>query len=75
MPRGKRTKKKYQQLYDGVWYRIDDNYTHVCCDCGLAHDVKYKLENGVLFVCWDIDEKETAAARRIMKKEREKENQ
>lgn len=65
------TDKDYQQLYDGNWYLIEDYYTHVCCDCGLAHRVWYKLENGRVFMRWDRDPKETAAARRIMKREHE----
>ena len=57
-----------QQLWDGVWYRIDDNYLHECCDCGLVHDVSYKLEKGTLFMRWNVDAKSTAAARRLRRK-------
>jgi len=58
-------KEKVQQLYDNVWYRIDNEYTHECCDCSLVHTVKYKLENGVVFMQWNLNPRETKKARKI----------
>lgn len=54
---------EYQQIWDGSWYKLDDHYLHQCCDCGLAHSVTYKMEKGTLFYRWNINEKETKAAR------------
>jgi hypothetical protein len=51
------------QINDGSWYKADD-YIHECCACGLSHDVKFKLENGVLFMCWTTNDHETRKSRR-----------
>lgn len=61
-------KDKVQQLYDNTWYRIDNEYTHECCDCSLVHTVKYKLENGVVFMQWNLNPKDTRKARRLREK-------
>lgn len=72
--KAKQKSDDYQQLYDGQWYLIEDFYLHVCCDCGLSHKVWYKLENGRVFMRWDRDIKETATARRAMKRDNGKES-
>ena len=62
------TKKKDApaiQLWDGSWYKLDDGYLHECCDCGLVHDVNYKMENGSLFMQWNTNTRETKKARKL----------
>ena len=63
-------KDEYQQLWDGSWYKLDDTYLHQCCGCGLVHKIDFKLENGVLFQRFAVDEKETRKARRKSAKNR-----
>lgn len=60
-------KEPVQQLYDNVWYKINDEYTHECCDCGLVHSVKYKLDNGNVMMQWNVNSKETRKARKVRK--------
>ena len=68
----KRSKKSYEppaiQLWDGSWYKIDDGYWHECCDCGLVHDVDYKLENGIIFMRWHVNKRQTKSARKLRDK-------
>lgn len=51
------------QVWDGKWY-LDKFDQHECCDCGLVHDVAYKVEHGKIFTQWKVNERETAKARR-----------
>lgn len=53
------------QIWDGSWYKLDDGYYHECCDCSLVHYVDYKLENGVIFMRWRTDARETKKARKL----------
>ena len=52
------------QLWDGKWYRCGEAYIHLCCDCGLAHSVTFKMDKGVLYYQWNRDEPATELERR-----------
>lgn len=41
--------KQYEQIYDGEWFKWNwRGNKHQCCDCGLVHDVDYRVKNGHL---------------------------
>jgi hypothetical protein len=56
---------RYVQLMDGDWfYPTMHGHYDQCCDCGLVHEIKFKVEDGVVkFQVWRRP-KLTAAARR-----------
>lgn len=54
---------KGPEMEDHVWYRVGAPYVHICCDCGLAHDVEFKLEDGELYHKWTRNPEESAEAR------------
>jgi hypothetical protein len=54
------------QIYTDTWY-LDKFEMHECCDCGLVHDVKYKVENGRIFFQWNTNVKETEKVRKDLK--------
>lgn len=42
---------KYQQVYDGQWVRpVMNGYRMMCCDCGLVHELDFKV------IEWCLDE-------------------
>ena len=51
------------QMYDDKWY-LEKFDGHVCCDCLLAHDVEYKIENGRIYTQWKRNDKDTRRERR-----------
>jgi hypothetical protein len=51
------------------WYAIafgKKPFREECCDCGLVHEIDYKLENGVFYARYKRDEPATRMARRRM---------
>lgn len=56
-------KRPIIHIKDGVWYKSEDSYTHICCDCNLAHRKETKLENGMLYERWIRDERTTRRLR------------
>jgi len=56
-------KKNFVQIYDRKWYKAGEPYIHICCDCGLSHDVTYKMEDGQLFYKWNRNKKRTQEER------------
>ena len=55
------------QIWDGVWYATPFGkppHTLECCDCGLVHDIEYKVENGRMWERLTVNKKETNAARK-----------
>jgi len=60
---------KYTQIQDGEWIRPEgDNYREQCCDCGLVHNVEFRIVDG--HVEWRAvrNAKATAACRRTKPK-------
>ena len=63
-----------QQIVDGLWYALAHGkppHTEECCDCGLVHTVDYKVENGVMWARWTVNDGATAEARKRRKITRE----
>jgi len=56
-------RKNYTQIYDHKWYKAGEPYIHICCDCGLAHDVTYKMVDGQLYYKWNRNKKRTEEER------------
>lgn len=55
------------QIVDGKWYAFGfggEPFTEECCDCGLVHVIKYKVENGKMWVQYRRDPRRTRAARK-----------
>ena len=55
-----------QQIVDGTWYAVGfggEPFVEECCECGLTHIVKYKVENGTFWVQYRVDKRATKAAR------------
>jgi hypothetical protein len=63
------TKTKYEQAYDGVWFRPrKTGFREQCCDCGLVHDVDYRTtEDGGIEFKARVNRRATAAVRRAFK--------
>ena len=36
----------------------------ICCDCGLAHDIEFRVKDGKLVMRWHENRRATAATRR-----------
>jgi hypothetical protein len=36
---------KYDQLQDGEWVHPIKRYKLCCCDCGLVHNVDFRIKN------------------------------
>lgn len=55
------------QIVDGAWYAAGhggEPLLEECCDCGLVHRIRYKIENGRVWYQYARDEKATKAARK-----------
>lgn len=61
-------------LEDDEWYRPDmKNAREMCCDCGLVHDVDYRVRRGRVEIRARQNPQSTANARRMFGfKERQK---
>jgi hypothetical protein len=60
-------KSRYNQAYDGAWWHAATKKgDHVqCCDCGLIHGIKFKLDKkGRLMWAWTRENARTANVRR-----------
>lgn len=57
---------KYDQLTDGVWVRPSKKYKLLCCDCGLSHDMEFRIRKGQIEFRATRNNRSTAAARRRM---------
>ena len=49
---------------DLEWLPVGSFKTHVCCDCGLSHKVKYRIHEGVMQEQWSRDDRETKRQRK-----------
>lgn len=60
-------RKKYPKNYlatAGEWIPHKRKMEWQCCDCGLVHDVHFKILRGEIWVKMFINKKETAKARK-----------
>lgn len=62
------TRLKTIQVYEHKWYRLGNVPLHECCGCGLVHRIEYRLERGMIFERWLVDDRETSKARRALKR-------
>lgn len=62
---------KYQQVEDGIWYHQPKKDKTACCDCGLVHDVEWRMKNGKLEMRFFRNNRATAQVRRHMVKKGE----
>lgn len=54
------------QVEDGKWYAVAFGgapFLEECCDCGLVHRTRFKMENGRFWVQYTRDPKLTRRAR------------
>lgn len=65
---------KYEQIYEGDWIRPKRRgFREQCCDCGLVHDVDFRIKDGeVEFRISKVNRRATAAVRRGFKFEKER---
>lgn len=63
---------KYRQVYDGEWVPITWNERLSCCECGLTHQMHYRIKNRgsrqLLEVKATVLPRSTAMRRRHMRK-------
>jgi hypothetical protein len=56
---------RYQQRLDGEWVEVVERKARVgCCDCGLVHDLEFKIARGKLYFRAFRNERATAQKRR-----------
>jgi hypothetical protein len=74
MAQKKRT--KWIQLKDGEWIRPHkQGHADQCCDCGLVHDMEFKIVDGEIRFRAFRNKRKTAAARRAFKFTKEKDEE
>ncbi len=58
--------RRYVQIEDGDWFEPSDQrrYYDQCCDCGLTHELNFKVVDGKVLFRTRLRPRETAAARR-----------
>lgn len=56
------------QIYENKWYRLGNVEHHECCGCSLVHRVEHKLERGMIFERWSVDDYQTRKARKALKR-------
>lgn len=48
--------KLYPQIQPGEWVQPLDTYRFACCDCGLVHQVEFRIHEGrIQFRMWRHD--------------------
>jgi hypothetical protein len=59
---------KYKLIEENQWEKpIRKNYKLACCDCGLVHNVDFKIEKKAIMLRMRRNNRATAAIRRGMK--------
>ena len=60
--------KVYEQMYEGEEVEIVNNEQKICCcDCGLVHKLKFRMDGNKLFFIPYVDKRATAQIRRHLK--------
>ncbi|MBK5202124.1 MAG: hypothetical protein JJE45_00180 [Prolixibacteraceae bacterium] len=62
-------RKKHGQTYEkteaNAWFRpIEEGYKMACCDCGLVHDIDFKVEGNRAWLRVRRNNRSTAMVRR-----------
>lgn len=55
---------KYYVQTDGEWVQPKRDYRMGCCDCGLVHDMQFRIRNGKIQFSATRNNRATAAKRR-----------
>lgn len=58
---------KFKTRQEGEWFQIHEDQRICCCDCGLAHNIKFKIVKGKLFISATRNNRSTAMLRRNRK--------
>lgn len=60
---------RYHQVLDNVWEQpVRKNYKMACCDCGLVHDVDFRIHKGKIQMRARRNGRSTGQLRRWNKK-------
>lgn len=60
---------KQELIQDNEWWLWAKKSTHTCCDCGLVHDVLFKVtKDNKIKTKWSRNENETRNERRKLKR-------
>lgn len=63
---------KYRQEYENEWVQpIASGYKMACCDCGLVHDMDFRIHEGRVQFRARRNKRSTAVKRRYINRERE----
>lgn len=54
----------YIQVEEHKWYHFTREDGLICCHCSLVHNLKFKIENGKIYIKFKVNDKETALRRR-----------
>jgi Zn-finger protein len=57
-------RKKYKTVYDGEWIQPKKGWSMRCCDCGLVHQVEFRIVNGKVQLAATRNKRATAASRK-----------
>lgn len=50
--------RKTTNCISGKWYRWEKRETHICCNCGSAHDVCFRVDaKGQVWSRWNVKSK------------------
>ena len=60
---------KYKKVYDNEWVQpVNTNYKMSCCDCGLVHNIDFRIYEGKIQLRARRNKRATSAIRRWKKK-------
>jgi hypothetical protein len=65
-----RKRSRYEQVWDGQWFTLPDEWDLACCDCGLVHKVKSRIKDGVIQIRMDRHPTATGGRRKAMRSEK-----
>ncbi len=65
MSKSGKPRRHYTQIHDGDWITPHHrDYRLACCDCGLTHDVQFRIVRGSVQFRASRNNRATSAARR-----------
>lgn len=62
-------RSEYEQIWFGEWMDINNGIRLACCDCGLVHELSYRLHDGKVQIKMSALPHETRKLRRYYKHE------
>lgn len=62
--------QKYPKVEAGEWVKTERvfHYKMACCDCGLVHNIYFRINKGVIEICGYRDNRATGQVRRHKEK-------